>query len=95
MKEFSRRGWRKEEPGDEIPSEKSFRFQLLLKRAMAENLLTPSQAMELLGILPFRYDHISSEDIRNFAMEAKELYSNEEMTIFTHTNVEDVFTYDD
>ncbi len=95
MKEFSRRGWREEEPGNRILSEKSFRFQLLLKRAIAENLITPSQTMELLGILPSLKDSVAYENIQKAAMEARDLYANEEITIFTCSNVEDIFSYDD
>lgn len=47
---FSKKGWRKKEPGEEIPAEKSFLFKQLVYRALAECWLSESKAAELLSI---------------------------------------------
>lgn len=48
--DFSRRGWRKTEPGLPYPSEKTFLFQQLVYRALGEGIVSESKAAELLGI---------------------------------------------
>jgi Zn-dependent peptidase ImmA (M78 family) len=48
-REFSRRGWRKEEPGDQLPPEAPQRMKRLVLRALAEEVITRSRAAELLG----------------------------------------------
>lgn len=45
---FSIRGWRKKEPG-KLKSESSYRLRQLVYRALAEDLVTPSRAAELLN----------------------------------------------
>jgi Zn-dependent peptidase ImmA (M78 family) len=46
---FSQRGWKRNEPGDAIPSEKPLRFQRLVYRAFAEDFISQTRAEELLG----------------------------------------------
>jgi Zn-dependent peptidase ImmA (M78 family) len=46
---FSSFGWRKEEPGPQLPVEKPERFGLLINQALAEGILTPSTARKLAG----------------------------------------------
>lgn len=95
MKKFNKKGWRKQEPGDAVCPENSYRFNLLLKRAMAENVITTSQTMELLEILPSRTSTVSAEELAKQALDAKDLYADKELTIFTDTNVEDIYSYED
>lgn len=94
MKEFSKRGWRREEPGEQIPPEKSYRFRLLLERTIAENLASPSELMDVLGISPLQDEQLSLEELQKRAIESGDLYSDQELTVFTRTNVEDIFNYD-
>jgi Zn-dependent peptidase ImmA (M78 family)/transcriptional regulator with XRE-family HTH domain len=46
---FSRKGWRKEEPGDEIPEEVPRRFEMLVISAMTDGIISETRASELLG----------------------------------------------
>ncbi len=46
---FSVKGWRKNEPGDALISEKPLRMQRLIFRAYAEDLISHTRAEELLG----------------------------------------------
>lgn len=50
--QFSKNGWRKEEPRTPYPVEQSSRFMLLVQQALAENLINPSKAAELLDKRP-------------------------------------------
>lgn len=47
---FSRKGWKREEPGTPYPQESTLLFQQLVYRALAESLITESKAAELLGL---------------------------------------------
>jgi Zn-dependent peptidase ImmA (M78 family) len=47
---FSQYGWRKREPYDPYPSEKTILFKQLVYQALAEEYLTESKAAELLGM---------------------------------------------
>lgn len=47
---FSKFGYRKKEPGDQLPSEHPERFSRLAYRALAEGMVSPSKAAELLHI---------------------------------------------
>lgn len=49
-REFSLRGWRREEPGDQIEPEKPARMKRLVLRALAEDVISESRAAELLGM---------------------------------------------
>ena len=49
FREYTRRGWRRREPGDEIPPEEPKRLERLVFRALAEDLISPARAAELLG----------------------------------------------
>lgn len=46
----SKNGWRRKEPGEWVGEEKSNRFQPLVLRALAQELITPSKAAGLLGV---------------------------------------------
>lgn len=46
---FSREGWRRKEPGDQIAEELPQRFERLIVRALTEGVISPSRAAELLG----------------------------------------------
>jgi Zn-dependent peptidase ImmA (M78 family)/transcriptional regulator with XRE-family HTH domain len=48
-REFSQRGWRRREPGDQIAPERPERMKRLVLRALAEQIITRSRASELLG----------------------------------------------
>lgn len=47
---FTQNGWRTKEPGEAYPSQQPQRFQQLIYRALAEDLVSESKAAELLGI---------------------------------------------
>lgn len=46
---FSSQGWRTNEPGDRIHVEQPLKFELLVDQALAEKIITPTMASELLG----------------------------------------------
>ena len=48
--EFGKRGWRQEEPGEQIPPELPRRFERLVYRALSEDYISRSRAEELLGL---------------------------------------------
>jgi Zn-dependent peptidase ImmA (M78 family)/DNA-binding XRE family transcriptional regulator len=48
-REFSQKGWRRLEPGDQIEPERPERMKRLVLRALAEEIITRSRASELLG----------------------------------------------
>lgn len=52
---FSKKGWRKQEPGEIYPSEKTFLFQQLVYRGLSEGILSESKAAELLGISVMKF----------------------------------------
>ena len=47
--EFSRKGWRQDEPGDDVPPERPSRFRLMTLRAVEEELITRRRGEELWG----------------------------------------------
>ncbi len=47
---FSRKGWRKQEPGNQVPRESTKRFEQLVLRGLAEGQFNESKAAELLGM---------------------------------------------
>ena len=47
-REFSQKGWRRREPGDQIEPERPERMKRLVLRALAEEIITRSRASELL-----------------------------------------------
>jgi Zn-dependent peptidase ImmA (M78 family)/transcriptional regulator with XRE-family HTH domain len=49
FQDFSQRGWRHEEPGDQLSSEEPGRMKRLVMQALAENQISRSRAGELLG----------------------------------------------
>lgn len=50
FKIFTSRGWRKQEPGDQIRAEFPRRFERLVMSAMADDIISESRANELLGM---------------------------------------------
>ena len=50
FKEFSKRGWRRYEPGKAVPPEETGRLKRLVLRALAEDLISESRAAELLAV---------------------------------------------
>jgi len=50
MRFFNKQGWRKEEPGKGVDSEKPQLFEQLVFRALAEDLIGESKAAELMGL---------------------------------------------
>jgi Zn-dependent peptidase ImmA (M78 family)/DNA-binding XRE family transcriptional regulator len=49
FRQFSHNGWRKEEPGDQLEPEEPQRFKRLVVRGLAEDMISPARASELLG----------------------------------------------
>lgn len=49
FQEFRQRGWRTQEPGNQVPSEEPGRMKRLIMQALAENQISRSRAGELLG----------------------------------------------
>ncbi|MEA4910077.1 MAG: XRE family transcriptional regulator [Anaerolineaceae bacterium] len=49
FRSFSFQGWRKVEPGEQLAPEQPLRMQRLVYRALAEDLISPTRAEELLG----------------------------------------------
>ncbi len=47
--DFSGRGWRKQEPGEPLPSEEPQRLVRMVRRLLAEDVISRSRAKELLG----------------------------------------------
>jgi len=50
IKRFSAAGWRKQEPGEQVPQESTILFQQLVYRALAEGIVGESKAAELLKL---------------------------------------------
>ncbi len=46
---FSKQGWNKTEPGEQIPAERPLRFERLVEQGVAEGLFSVSKASEYLG----------------------------------------------
>lgn len=57
-------GWRKEEPGDQLPEESPLRILLLVRQALAENLVSKATANELLGKEPRKRVRASEKRLR-------------------------------
>lgn len=47
---FSKKGWKKQEPGDQLPPEKTYLFEQLVYRGLADDILSESKAAELMAI---------------------------------------------
>ncbi len=47
--DYRQRGWHKEEPGSPMPVEEPTRMQRLVRRLIAEDIVSRSRAAELLG----------------------------------------------
>jgi len=54
-REFSAKGWRKQEPGSIYPIERTTLFTQLVYRALAEGIITEAKAAELLGQSLFQF----------------------------------------
>jgi Zn-dependent peptidase ImmA (M78 family)/DNA-binding XRE family transcriptional regulator len=52
---FSQQGWKKLEPGEAYPVEKTSLFEQLVYHALAENIISDSKAAELLGMSLMRF----------------------------------------
>jgi len=50
LRQFASNGWRKSEPGEQVPSEKPKLFERLVLRALAEEMIGLSKAAELAGV---------------------------------------------
>ncbi|MCR4428259.1 MAG: helix-turn-helix domain-containing protein [Caldiserica bacterium] len=50
FKEFRAKGWYRKEPGDPYPPEKLDRLERLVRRALAEELISNARAAEILGV---------------------------------------------
>ena len=50
FQQFRQQGWRRREPGDQIPPEEPGRLKRLVIRALAEDMISQSRAAELLGM---------------------------------------------
>ena len=61
FQQFSRVGWRMTEPGDPIPAESSDRLGRLVLRAVAEDVISPARASELLGMPLSSYQQMEAE----------------------------------
>jgi len=46
---FSSRGWRRREPGDQLPAEEPTRMKRLVMKSLVEGLISESRAAELVG----------------------------------------------
>jgi len=92
---FGSRGWRKEEPGQPLPEEKPVRMLLLVHRAVAEGLLTPTAAEEILEHKRMPEVEINEEALAMRAAEAAALYrSSDEVTEWTKLDQEEFLEYD-
>ncbi|QBZ82373.1 transcriptional regulator [Hydrogenovibrio crunogenus] len=47
---FAKKGWRKREPGEQLPPEKTFLFEQLVYRGLSDGILSESKAAELMSI---------------------------------------------
>lgn len=53
--QFSKNGWRKQEPGEPYPKETTLLFQQLVYRALGEGIISESKAAELLALPLMRF----------------------------------------
>ena len=49
-RKFNMNGWKRQEPGDPYPSERTDRLERLVLRALTEDMISETRAEELLGI---------------------------------------------
>jgi Zn-dependent peptidase ImmA (M78 family)/DNA-binding XRE family transcriptional regulator len=49
FRRFNRKGWRRKEPGEEVPPERPSRMERMVLRALAEDVISRSRAAELMG----------------------------------------------
>lgn len=47
---FVKKGWKKQEPGEQLPPEKTFLFEQLVYRALADDIISESKAAELMSM---------------------------------------------
>lgn len=65
FKGFRARGWHKEEPGEQVPSESSTRFERMVWRALGEGILSMARAGELLDLPPVQLgEELATRDDR-------------------------------
>ncbi len=55
FRQFSARGWRREEPGEPVPREEPRLFEQLIYRALGEQYVSEAKAAELLGMPLMRF----------------------------------------
>jgi Zn-dependent peptidase ImmA (M78 family)/DNA-binding XRE family transcriptional regulator len=76
FRQLSVNGWRTAEPGY-VPNEKPVHLPLLVNRAMAENLITPSYADTLLGKHPQGFHKVQRNKLSAAADKLTFLYAND------------------
>ncbi len=65
---FSRKGWRKQEPGAPVPSEVPKLLARLVLRALAEDMVSTAKAAELMGVSLGEFRHrLNLEELRGAA----------------------------
>lgn len=64
---FSKQGWRKLEPGNPYPQERTLLFQQLVYRALAEGVVGESKAAELLGIAVHQFHRARKMELTDAA----------------------------
>ncbi|MDD3271778.1 MAG: XRE family transcriptional regulator [Syntrophomonadaceae bacterium] len=91
--QFSKNGWRKEEPGTPYLVEQSHRFMLLVQQALAETLINPSKAAELLGQRPLANTQVYDYKFDDLGYIANQYRYDKELTAFSKC-AEDFLEYE-
>jgi len=87
FRQLSACGWRTQEPGN-ILNEEPRHLQLLVSRAIAENLITPSYAITLMGEHVQGVNKVESNKLSAAADELAFLYATDrELTAFTNADL--------
>ncbi len=76
FRQLSARGWRNKEPGH-VSNEEPLQLQLLINRAVAENLITPSYASTLLGKCTQSFNKVESNRLAAAADRLAYVYEND------------------
>jgi Zn-dependent peptidase ImmA (M78 family) len=93
FREFSQRGWRKNEPGKPVPEERPQRFVLLVHRALAEGLMTPSTASRILTESPTGSNLIRRLEVSDRMVE--EYKANNELVSISRSKQGDIYEYEE
>lgn len=64
---FRQHGWHKTEPGDQLPPERTVRFEALVYHALAEDFISESKAAEILGLPLTRFRQQRRMDVLDAA----------------------------